>query len=53
MTFPFDGNCFHPRTKKKKDGKVFCLACWEIIAEKTPKPPESRINVGNGISKKE
>jgi hypothetical protein len=33
MTFPFDGNCIHPRTKKKKGGVEFCLACHENIIE--------------------
>jgi len=32
MTFPFDGNCIHPRTKQNKNG-VFCLACHQIIVE--------------------
>ena len=27
MTFPFDGNCIHPRVKKNG----FCLACHEYI----------------------
>jgi len=32
MTFPFDGNCIHPRTKQNKNG-VFCLACHQMIVE--------------------
>jgi uncharacterized Zn finger protein (UPF0148 family) len=33
MGMPFEGNCIHPRTKIKKNGSVFCLACHQIIKE--------------------
>jgi len=50
MGMPFEGNCIHPRTKIKKNGSVFCLACHQIIKEifmlqidskkkSKPKPP--------------
>jgi len=36
MGMPFEGNCIHPRTKIKKNGSVFCLACHQIIKDKKP-----------------
>ena len=37
MGRPFQGNCIHPRTKKKEDGTNWCFACHQTLEEKPVK----------------